>query len=64
MGGLDRGPVRWGLELETWKGDERVLDAAIELTPTAEAGVGWPRKDNFYHGLERPAGGCRSGSGG
>jgi len=28
-----------------------------------EADADWPRKDNFYHGLERPGGGCRSGSG-
>jgi hypothetical protein len=30
--------------------------------PTVEADAGWPRKDNFYYGLERPDGGCRSGS--
>ena len=35
----------------------------FELTPTVEADAGWPRKDSFYHGLERPGGGCRSGSG-
>jgi hypothetical protein len=27
-----------------------------------EADAGWPRKDNTKHGLERPDGGCRSGS--
>ena len=35
----------------------------FELTPTVEADAGWLRKDNIYHGLERPDGGCRSGSG-
>ena len=34
----------------------------VRAKPTAEAGAGWPRKDNFYHGLERPDGGWRSGS--
>ena len=29
----------------------------------AEAGVGWLRKDNLRQRLERPDGGCRSGSG-
>jgi len=35
----------------------------FELTPTAEADADWPRKGNFCCGLERPGGGCRSGSG-
>ena len=34
----------------------------VRAKPTVEADAGWPRKDNFYHGLERPDGGCRSGS--
>ena len=29
----------------------------------AEAGAGWPRKDNLRQRLERPDGACRSGSG-
>jgi hypothetical protein len=34
----------------------------VRAKPTAEADAGWPRKDNFNYGLERPDGGCRSGS--
>jgi hypothetical protein len=34
----------------------------FELSRQAEAGAGWPRKDNSRCGLERPDGACRSGS--
>ena len=34
----------------------------VRAKPTAEADAGWPRKDNLNDGLERPDGGCRSGS--
>ncbi len=29
---------------------------------TAEADADWPRKENLHRRLERPGGGCRSGS--
>ena len=34
----------------------------VRAKPTVEADAGWPRKDNTKLGLERPDGGCRSGS--
>ena len=34
----------------------------VRAKPTVEADAGWPRKDNLHPGLERPGGGCRSGS--
>jgi len=34
----------------------------VRAKPTAEAGAGWPRKDDIHSGLKRPDGGCRSGS--
>jgi len=34
----------------------------VRAKRTVEADAGWPRKDDFYHGLERPDGGRRSGS--
>jgi len=36
----------------------------VRANRTAEADADWPRKDNLPLGLERPDGGCRSGSGG
>ena len=41
---------------------EHLVWPNVRAKPTAEADAGWPRKDNFYHGLKRPDGGCRSGS--
>jgi len=34
----------------------------VRAKPTVEADAGWPRKDDTNFGLERPDGGCRSGS--
>ncbi len=34
----------------------------VRAKPTAEADAGWPRRDDSKLGLERPGGGCRSGS--
>ena len=34
----------------------------VRAKPTVEADAGWPRKDDTNTGLERPDGGCRSGS--
>jgi hypothetical protein len=34
----------------------------VRAKATAEADAAWPRKDNLHQGLERPSGGCRSGS--
>ena len=34
----------------------------VRAKRTVEAGAGWPRKDDTNFGLERPDGGCRSGS--
>ena len=34
----------------------------VRAKPTVEADADWPRKNNSKHGLERPDGGCRSGS--
>lgn len=34
----------------------------VRAEPPAEAGAGWPRKDNDHDGLERPDSACRSGS--
>ncbi len=34
----------------------------VRAKPTVEADAGWPRKDDTNNGLERPDGGCRSGS--
>jgi hypothetical protein len=42
-------------------GQERPFN--VRANRTAEADDGWPRKDNFYQSLERPAIGCHSGSG-
>ena len=52
-----------GLSLRWVRGSVSSRGLTFELTPTVEADADWPRKDNFYHGLERPGGGCRSGSG-
>ena len=40
----------------------RPLRPNVRAKRTVEADAGWPRKDDFYHGLERPDGGRRSGS--
>jgi len=34
----------------------------VRAKATVEADADWPRKDNLPQGLERPGGGCRSGS--
>ena len=34
----------------------------VRAKRTVEADADWPRKDNSKQGLERPGGGCRSGS--
>ncbi len=34
----------------------------VRAKRTVEADAGWPRKENLHRRLERPAGGCRSGS--
>ena len=34
----------------------------VRAKATVEADADWPRKDNLHDGLERPGGGCRSGS--
>ena len=34
----------------------------VRAKQTVEEAAGWPRKDNTKLGLERPDGGCRSGS--
>jgi hypothetical protein len=36
---------------------------SFELTPTAEAGGGWPRRDNITVGPKRPGAACLRGSG-
>ena len=39
-----------------------VMTPNVRAKPTAEADAGWPRRDDTKLGLERPDGGCRSGS--
>ena len=53
----------FGLEvLHDWNA-RCLVTPNVRANRPAEADAGWPRKDDFYHGLERPDGGCRSGSG-
>ena len=35
---------------------------SVRAKQTVEADTGWPRRVNLHDGLERPDGGCRSGS--
>jgi hypothetical protein len=41
---------------------EELRRANVGAKATVEADADWPRKDNTKQGLERPGGGCRSGS--
>ena len=44
-----------------WRGASCVRPN-VRAKPTVEADAGWPRKDDIHSSLERPDGGCRSGS--
>jgi len=56
---------RWSVLVRPGTGERQKAFPArpnVRAKPTVEADSGWPRKDDTNSGLERPDGGCRSGS--